>query len=109
VDKQKHRYLSLGIKICNEPEERARMKMMASLFKQCSLLLAFVDAVVGLLRVGTHRLSIWTFDLELWEERIAISVMCDQSASSLERPFFNRTVCSDVPNAYGSGVDFMYR
>jgi hypothetical protein len=77
------------------------------------LLLAFVDAVVGLLRVGTHRLSIWTFDLELWEERIAISVMCDQSASSLERPFLILPtllyvcvpVCSDVSDAYGSGVD----
>jgi hypothetical protein len=33
VDQQKHRYLSLGIEIGNEPEERSRIKMLASLLK----------------------------------------------------------------------------
>jgi hypothetical protein len=75
VDQQKHRYLSLGIEIGNEPEERSRIKVIASLSEQCSVLLVSVDVVVGLLRLhlGTHRGSIW----KLWKERIylVISVM----------------------------------
>jgi hypothetical protein len=61
VYQQKHRYLSLGIEISNEPEEGSRIKMIASLLKQQSLLLDFVGVVVGLLRLHlkTHRVSIW--------------------------------------------------
>jgi hypothetical protein len=57
VYQQKHRYLSLGIDIGNEPEERSRNKMIASLLKQFSVLLASVGVVVGLLRLhlGAHR------------------------------------------------------
>jgi hypothetical protein len=33
VDQQKHRYLSLGI-VGNEPEERSRIKVIASLSEQ---------------------------------------------------------------------------
>jgi hypothetical protein len=56
VYQEKHCYLALGIEIGNEAEVRSRIKMIASLLKQQSLLLDFVDVVVGLLRLrlGTH-------------------------------------------------------
>jgi hypothetical protein len=46
VYQEKHRYLALGIEIGNEAKERSRIKMIASLLKQQSLLLR--------LRLGTH-------------------------------------------------------
>jgi hypothetical protein len=58
VYQEKHRYLALGIEISNEAEERSksRIKVIASLLKQQSLLLDFVGVVIGLLRLrfGTH-------------------------------------------------------
>mgnify|MGYP000683151985 CR=1 FL=1 len=58
MDQEKHRYLALGIEVGNEPEERPRIKMIASLLKQQSLKLDFVGVVVGLLRLhlGPHPL-----------------------------------------------------